>query len=125
MHDLDSFILPIPGFEGDIPIPTILISARDPAVESSEDPSARPGARASRTRAYKQKAPIDPSPPKKDKKPTRKPLIGIKITGVKKKAPASTPPSGIQKGILILQSKRYIHLKYFLLLFIINPQISL
>jgi hypothetical protein len=34
MQDLDNFILPIPGFEGDIPI-----LAHDPGIESSKDPS--------------------------------------------------------------------------------------
>jgi hypothetical protein len=37
MHDLDNFILPIPRFEGDIPIPTIPISVRDLSAESFED----------------------------------------------------------------------------------------
>jgi hypothetical protein len=63
MQDLDSFISPVPGFEGDIPILAILISARDPGAESSEDPSAGSSASASRTWTYKKKVPIDPSPP--------------------------------------------------------------
>jgi hypothetical protein len=68
MQDLDNFILPISGFEGDIPIPAILISACDPGAESSHDPSTGSGAGTARTRAGKQKAPIDPSFQKKDKK---------------------------------------------------------
>jgi hypothetical protein len=102
MQDLDSFISLIPGFEGDISIPANLISTRDPVFESSEDPSAGSSASASRTRACKQKAPIDPSPHKKAKKAARKPLGGIKISGPTQKAPSSTPPSGIRKGIPIL-----------------------
>jgi hypothetical protein len=89
MQDLDNFISPIPGFEGDILIPAIPISARDPGVESSEDPSARSSVSASRTWAYKRKAPINPNPHKKAKKATGKSLGWIKISGPKQKAPAS------------------------------------
>jgi hypothetical protein len=71
MQDLDSFISPILGFEGDIPIPAIPISAHDPSVESSEDPSTRSNASASRTQDCKQKVSIAPSHPKKAKKPPR------------------------------------------------------
>jgi hypothetical protein len=39
MQDLDSFISPIPGFEGDILIPTIPISAHSPGSEAIEDSS--------------------------------------------------------------------------------------
>jgi hypothetical protein len=124
MQDFDSFILPIPGFEGDIPIPTILISARDPGAESSEHPSIRPSASASRMRAYKRKMPIDLSPSKKAKKITGKPSCRIKITGTKK-APASTPLLGIRKGIPILRSKRYTYFKYSLPLYVVNPQTSM
>jgi hypothetical protein len=38
MRDLDNFISPVPGFDSDIPIPAILVSARDPNAESSEEP---------------------------------------------------------------------------------------
>jgi hypothetical protein len=70
MQDLDNFISPIPEFEGDIPILAILILAHDPGAESSEDPSTGSNANASRTRAYKRNAPINPCPPKKAKKTT-------------------------------------------------------
>jgi hypothetical protein len=113
--DLDSFISPILGFDGHILIPAILISARNPGVESSEDPSAGSSFNALRTWDSKQKVPIDPSPLKKAKKASRKPLGGIKISGPMQKALASTPPSGTQKGIPILLSKRYTCLEYFLL----------
>jgi hypothetical protein len=53
MQDLDNFILPIPRFEGDVPIPTILIFARDPGTESFEEPSTGSSASDSRTWAYK------------------------------------------------------------------------
>jgi hypothetical protein len=115
----------IPRFEGDNPIPAILILARDPTVESSEDPAAGPSANTSRTLAYKQKAPIDPSPHKKAKKTTGKPSGRMKITGTKQIALSSTPPLGIRKGILIVRSKRYTYLKYSLLLFVANPQTSM
>jgi hypothetical protein len=114
MQDLDIFISPIPGFDGDIPIPAIPISAHDPGTESSEDPSTGSSAGTSRTRACKRKAPIDPNTPKKAKKTIGKPLGEIKIIGLKQKAPASTPPSGTRKGIQILRSERYTYHKYFL-----------
>jgi hypothetical protein len=114
MQDLDSFILHIPRFEGDIPIPVIPVSACDPGAESSEDPSTGSSASGTRTQACKRKVPIDLNPPKKAKKATGRPLGGIKITSPKQKAPASTPPLETWKGIPILRSKRYIHRKSFL-----------
>jgi hypothetical protein len=102
MHDLDSFILPIPGFEGDVLISAIPISACDPGTEPFEEPLAGSSASTPRTRACKRKAPIDPNSPKKAKKIAEKPLGGIKITGPKSKAPVATPPSRTQKGIPIL-----------------------
>jgi hypothetical protein len=53
MQDLDSFISPIHGFECDIPIPAILISAYDPGAESSEDPSIGSSVSALRIQACK------------------------------------------------------------------------
>jgi hypothetical protein len=118
MQDLDSFTSPILGFKGDIPIPAIPVSARDPGVKSSQGPSTRSDAGASRTRANKWKAPIDPSHQKKAKKALEKPLCGIKISDLKPKAPALTPPLGTWKGIPILRLKRYAYIQYFLLLFV-------
>jgi hypothetical protein len=103
MQDLDSFILLIPRFEGDILIPAIPILVRDPSIESSEDPSTGSSVGTSMTRASKRNVPINPSLQKKAKKASEKPLGGIKISSLKQKAPASTPPSGTQKGIPILQ----------------------
>jgi hypothetical protein len=60
MQDLDRFISSIPRIEGDILIPAMPVSAYNPGVETSEDPSVGSSAGASRTRASKQKAPIDP-----------------------------------------------------------------
>jgi hypothetical protein len=97
MQDLDSITSPIPGFEGDISIPAIPISARDPSAESSKDPSAESIASASRTRACKRKAPIDPSPPKKAKKVAEKPLGGIKISGPKQKSSCFSSSIGNSK----------------------------
>jgi hypothetical protein len=125
MLNLDSLILPIPGFEGNILVPTKPISARDPGVESSEDPSTGSNASASRTWACKRRAPIDPSSHKKAKKVVEQPLGGIKISGAKQKVPASTPPSGIQKGITIFQSKRYTYLEYYFYRLSGNPQVSM
>jgi hypothetical protein len=77
MQNLDSFISPISGFEGDILVPAIPILARDPGAESSEDPSARSNASALRTRAYKRKEPRASSHPKKAKKAPEILLGGI------------------------------------------------
>jgi hypothetical protein len=92
MQDLDSFISPIPGFEGDIQIPAIPASACDPGAESSQGPSIRSGAKSSWTQASKRKAPVDPSYQKKAKKAPGKPPGRIKISDSKPKAPALTPP---------------------------------
>jgi hypothetical protein len=42
MRDMDSFISPIPSFEGDARIPVIPISARDPGTELTEEPPPDP-----------------------------------------------------------------------------------
>jgi hypothetical protein len=91
MQDLNSFTLPILGFEGDVSIPIIPVSTRDPGVESSHGPSTGSDAITSRTRASKRKAPIDPRHQKKAKKGPGKPLGRIKISNPKPKAPTSTP----------------------------------
>jgi hypothetical protein len=62
MQDLDSFISPIPDFEGDIPILTIPVSARSPSGEAIDDPSTRSSADASKTQANKRKAIANPTP---------------------------------------------------------------
>jgi hypothetical protein len=111
MQDFDSFILPILGFEGDVLIPAIPILACDLGAEPSEDPPTGSSASTPRTRAYKRKAHIDPNPPKKAREIVEKPLGGLKITGPKSKTLALTPAPRTQKGIPILQSKRYIHHK--------------
>jgi hypothetical protein len=59
---LDSFISPIPGFEGDIPIPMIPVVARFPRGELASDPSASASAGASKTRVGKHKAMVNPTP---------------------------------------------------------------
>jgi hypothetical protein len=70
MQALDNFISPIPCFEGDIPIPTILVSAQPAGGEANNDPSTRASTGASRTWAGKRKATVNPNPHKKDKKAT-------------------------------------------------------
>jgi hypothetical protein len=89
---MDSFISPIPSFEGDAPIPVVPISARDPGAELTEEPPTGSSACTPRTQACKRKVPIDLNLPKKAKKVAGKPLGEIKITGPKSKAPTSTPP---------------------------------
>jgi hypothetical protein len=100
MQDLDSFILPIPGSDNDIPIPAIpilpmilvscLLKTLSPDLVLAPQGLGPVSETCQLTRL----------PPKKAKKITRKPLGGISITGPKQKAPASTPPSGTQKGIV-------------------------
>jgi hypothetical protein len=68
IHALDSFISPIPGFEGDILILAILMLARTPSAESAHDLSVGTSAGSSRTRAGKCKATTTLPPSKKAKK---------------------------------------------------------
>jgi hypothetical protein len=111
MQALDSFISPIPGFEGDIPIPTIPVSAQPIGGKANSNPSAGASAGTSRTRPGKQKATANPTPQKKAKKAAGKSLGEIKINEHAPKSPASTPPSGPRKGIPILRSNKYNYLE--------------
>jgi hypothetical protein len=114
MQALDSFISPIPGYEVDIPIPTIPVLAQSPSGESASDLSARAHVKASRTRAGKRKAATNPTRQKKNKKATWKSSSGIRINEPTPKAsPAPTPPSGSWQKIPIHRSKRYTHYVYF------------
>jgi hypothetical protein len=101
MQALDSFVSPIPGFEGDIPILTILVSAKPPNGEVDSDSSTGVSADTSRTRAGKRKATANPTPQTKANKAMWKSSGGIKINKLAPIAPTQTPPSGPQKGILI------------------------
>jgi hypothetical protein len=56
MQALDNFISPIPGFDGDILILAIPVSARPPGDESTSDPSAGASASALKTQVGKRKA---------------------------------------------------------------------
>jgi hypothetical protein len=114
---MDHFISPIPGFEGDIPFPTILVSTRSPSSELANDPSVGAGAGASKTQAGKCKATANPAPQKKAKKAASKSIGGIKINEPTPKAsPTPTPPSRSWKKILIHRSGRYTRCVYFSLL---------
>jgi hypothetical protein len=55
MQALDSFISPILGFDGGIPIPAVPVSAQSPGDEPTSDPSARASASGSTTRVGKRK----------------------------------------------------------------------
>jgi hypothetical protein len=113
IQDLDSFISPIPSFEGDIPIPAIPVSACSPGGEAIDDPSATYSAGALRTQANKWKAMANLIPLKKAKKAIGRSSSEIKINKPMPKTSASTPPSSPWKGIPIHQSRRYCRLKYF------------
>jgi hypothetical protein len=106
---LDSFISPIPSFNGDISIPAIPDSARPPGDKSTSDHSAGAGANALKTQASKRKATANPAPQKKARKTMGKSAGGIKINEPTPKTSASTPSSSPQQKILIQHSKRYTH----------------
>jgi hypothetical protein len=91
---LDSFISPIPGFDGDILIPAIPILNRPPGDEPMSDPSVEASVITLKTRADKQKVTTNLIPLKKAKKTTVIFAGGIKINQPAPNAPASTPPSG-------------------------------
>jgi hypothetical protein len=112
MKDLDSFISPIPGFEGDIPILAILVLTHSLGGKAIDDHSAGSSVGASKTRANKRKATVNPTPQKKAKKATGRSSSGIKINEPTPKTFASTQPSGPRKRIPILQSRRYSCLEY-------------
>jgi hypothetical protein len=118
MQYLDSFISPIPGFDGDIPILAIPVSARPPGGDAIDDPSSQSIASVSKTQASKRKATANPTPQKKAKKATEKSSSGIKINKPMPRASASTPPSSPQKGIIIHRSRRYSYLEYTYIFFI-------
>jgi hypothetical protein len=107
MQALDNFISPVPGFDDDISISAVPISARPPGDEPASDPSS-----ASKTRAGKQKATANPTPHKKATEAMGRSLSGIRINEPAPKAPALTPPSGPRLKILIHYSKRYIRYEY-------------
>jgi hypothetical protein len=67
------------GFEGDISISAIPVSAEPPGGEADSDPSTGASAGASRAWAGKRKATAGLTPQKKTKKAAGKPLGGIKI----------------------------------------------
>jgi hypothetical protein len=100
------------GFEGDILIPAIPVSAHPPGSKATVDPSAGSSASASKTWGTKQKATVNPTPQKKAKKATRKSSSRIKINEPVPKASALTPPLDPQKGILIHRARRYSYLEY-------------
>jgi hypothetical protein len=105
---LYSFISPIPGFNGDIPILAIPVSTKSPGDESVSNPSTGASAGVSKTQAGKRKATTNPTQ-KKAKKATGKSFSGLKINEPAPRAPpAPTPPSGPRKRIPIHWMKWYI-----------------
>jgi hypothetical protein len=65
MQALNSFISPVPNFDGEIPILAIPYSARPPNNEPMSDPPTGANASASKTQVGKQKASANPTPQKK------------------------------------------------------------
>jgi hypothetical protein len=101
MRALDSFISPVPGFDDDILIPTILVLAQPLGDEPMSDPSTRASASTSKTRVGKWKVTTDLTPQKKARKTMGRSACRIKINEPSPKAPALTPPSGPWRKILI------------------------
>jgi hypothetical protein len=112
MQALDSFISPIPGFDGDIMIPTKPVLAQPPGDELMSDPSTRANASALKTRVGKRKATANLTPQKKARKTTGRSIGRIKINEPVPKTSSSSPPSGPQRKIPIQHSKRYAHHEY-------------
>jgi hypothetical protein len=94
MQALDSFISPVLGFDGDIPIPDIPVSAWPAGDGSMSDPSIAASANTLKTQAGKREATVNPIPHKKTRKTTGKPTSRIKINELAPNATALTPPSG-------------------------------
>jgi hypothetical protein len=65
MHASNSFISPVPDFDGEILIPAIPYSASPPSNEPMSDPPTRANASASETPVGKRKASANPTPQKK------------------------------------------------------------
>jgi hypothetical protein len=112
MQALDNFISPVPSFDGDIPIPAILVLARPLGDESMSGPSIGASASTLKAQAGKQKVTTLPTPPKKAMKTRGKSTSGIKINESTPNAPTSTPPSRPRQKITIQRSKRYAHHEY-------------
>jgi hypothetical protein len=94
MQALDSFISPIPGFEGDILILAIPVLTWSPSGESANDPSAEVSSRALKTRTGKWKVVAYLTPQKKTKTVVGKSSSGIKINEPAPKiSPVPTTPS--------------------------------
>jgi hypothetical protein len=75
MQALDSFISPIPVFEGDIPILAIAVSARSSNGESTSDLSAEASTGVSSTRVGKHKAAVNLTPRRKPRRPQANLLV--------------------------------------------------
>jgi hypothetical protein len=112
MQALNSFISPIPGFDGDIPIPTIPILARPPGDEPTSDPVVGASANSLKTQVGKQKATTNPTHQNKARKTTGRSAARIKINESSPKTSASTSPLSHRWKISIQRSKRYAHHKY-------------
>jgi hypothetical protein len=108
MQALDSFISPVPGFNGYILIPAIPVLAQPPGDESTSDPSTEAGASALKNRAGKRKATANPTPEKKAKKAMGKSTGGVEINEPAPKTSSSTPPLSPRQKISIQRSKRYV-----------------
>jgi hypothetical protein len=107
MQALESFISPVPGFDGDILILAIPVSTWPPGDKSMSDPSTEVSASALKTWAGKRKLTANPTPPKKARKTMGKSIGKIKINELAPNVPASTPQSGPRRKIPIQCTKRY------------------
>jgi hypothetical protein len=109
LQALDSLISSIHGFEGDSPVPVVLILAQTLSVESVGDSSTGPSVESSRTRAGKCKAIATPPPPKKPRKVVSKKASGVKVNDLSPKpSPDPTPPKCTQGRFTMRQSNTYL-----------------
>jgi hypothetical protein len=79
MQALDNFISPVPGFNGDILIMTILVLAWPPSDKPMSDPFAEASASTLKTRVGKRKATVNATPQKKARKTTGRSAGGILV----------------------------------------------
>jgi hypothetical protein len=97
LQALDTFITPIPRFEGGTPIPTIPLSAQTLSAKSVGASSKGSRAGSSKTRAGKCKVVTTLPTPKKARKVTSKKPTGVKINDLAPNpSPTLTPPDYTQ-----------------------------
>jgi hypothetical protein len=94
----------VPGFESELPIPTIPISVRTPSANSADASSGGSNVDASKTRADKRKVKVvTASPPSKARKVVGKKAVGLKINEPAPKMPSTLTPPNRTRGVLTMR----------------------